>query len=310
MPVLLSDGAMHEDSTIKWLEDGGTKVIMRQYGLDVGLIPGEAKTQWHCDLCNKDIDGDVLHGHIDGVIDDGNRYYLFEHKGLGDYGFENLSREFPKGYITQCCSYIRGLQNAGFEISSALLLIKNKNNSEYRQIYIEYDNQLDIARAENEWNGNVDIFSEVVGQLVDLHKQVALARIPGTNLPTRPYDQEDWHCTYCSYFETCWSGIKTDLLSRRSGASLSRESDLGRAIKELSEARTEKAETAEKEKQAKKKIHLLLAEQGIRSGETEEYKFWISPFDKKYIDEASIPVDVLETARKSMTFQSIKIKKL
>ncbi len=310
MPVLLSDGNLHEDSTITWLEQGGTNVIMRQYGLDVAVIEGEPIDPWFCDLCNKEIAGNILHGHIDGVVDDGERYYLFEHKGLGDFGFENLDREFPKGYITQCSAYIKGLQNAGFDITSALLLVKNKNNSEYRQIYIEYDSESDIARAENEWSGLVDIFSDVLKGLVDLHQTVATSRAPGANLPDRPFDQESFQCEYCAYSATCWAGLRAEVSSRSTGNVLSRTSDLGQAIRQLADAREEKRQVAEKEKEAKRKINLLMAEQNIRSGETQDYKFWLAPFDKKYLDESAIPVDVLEVARKSMTFMSIKLKKL
>lgn len=658
MPVLLSDGNLHEDSTITWLEQGGVNVIMRQYGLDVAVIEGESTDPWFCDLCNKEITGNILHGHIDGVVDDGERYYLFEHKGLGDFGFENLDREFPKGYITQCSAYIKGLQNAGFDITSALLLVKNKNNSEYRQIYIEYDSESDIARAENEWSGLVDIFSDVLKGLVDLHQTVATSRAPGANLPDRPFDQEsfqcvtgdtmvksnegweeiqhlqvgdlvltsdgtfqkinakrsnlsnkkiyqikpynldtikatadheilvekrtkkagnnrssvrnetraEWrsvdtiikntdkyqmlyridsrvdptfslsihelnliglfiaegsitsrngydygltfslhekekdlveilrasaknvlgckihqkiitdsrnrnrymrvdihnvesvsfiekyvhgrrshlkyldekimtmpvskqihllhimnrgdgsftknretsvdiytttsrklalqvqqiylrnstiagitrnkpskngfegsresyhvnyfksdynygfiedgflkvpihsiievekeevfdisvennhnfltsagivhNCTYCAYSATCWAGLRAEVSARSTGNVLSRTSDLGQAIRQLADAREEKRQVAEKEKEAKRKINLLMAENNIKSGETQDYKFWLSPFDKKYLDESAIPVDVLEIARKSMTFMSIKLKKL
>lgn len=310
MPVLLSDGNLHEDSTITWLEQGGVNVIMRQYGLDVAVIPDEVQPDWFCDLCQKEIKGNTLHGHIDGVIDDGDRYYLFEHKGLGDYGFENLDREFPKGYITQCCSYIKGLQNAGFDVTGALLLVKNKNNSEYRQIYIEYDAISDIARVENEWSGLVDIFSEVLTGLVELHSTVARARTPGANLPDRPYDQESFYCTYCAFADTCWAGIRSEVSVRSTQVTLPRTSDLGCAIQQLADAREEKRQVAEKEKEAKRQINILMAQQNIKSGETQDYKFWLSPFDKKYLDESAIPVDVLESARKSMTFMSIKLKKL
>lgn len=310
MPVLLSDGNLHEDSTILWLEQGGTNVIMRQYGLDVAEIPDEVQENWFCNLCNKEIPGNILHGHIDGVIDDGQRYYLFEHKGLGDFGFENLDREFPKGYIIQCCAYLKGLQNAGFDITSALLLVKNKNNSEYRQIYIEYDSVSDIARVENEWSGLIDIFSNVLGELVELHRTVAIARTPGANLPDRPYDQESWHCVYCKFSDTCWAGIRSEVASRATSVSLARTSELGKAVDELATIRAEKRDNADREKEVKKKINILMARDNIKSGETPDYKFWLSPFDKKYLDESAIPVDVLDIARKSMTFMSIKLKKL
>ena len=89
-----------------------------------------------------------------------------------------------------------------------------------------------------------------------------------------------------------------------------RTSDLGCAIQQLADAREEKRQVAEKEKEAKRQINILMAQQNIKSGETQDYKFWLSPFDKKYLDESAIPVDVLESARKSMTFMSIKLKKL
>jgi hypothetical protein len=309
MPVLLSDGAFHEDATIEWLEQGEVHVIMRQYGLDVTVIPNESIEPWYCELCKKNIDGNILHGHIDGVIDDGNQYYLFEHKGLGDYGFENLDRQFPTGYITQCCAYIKGLQNAGFDMTSALLLVKNKNNSEYRQIYIEYDSISDIARAENEWSGLVDIFPNVLQELVSLHSIVAESRATGANLPNRPYDQESFQCTYCAFSDTCYAGLKSELQSASTGLVVSDSTKLGKAIQDLADARQEKADTAEKEKKAKQVIKTILAENNYRSGESDTYKFWLSPFDKNYIDESRIPYDILEQARRSMTFSSIKIRK-
>ena len=310
MVLLFDDGNVHEEATIRWLEKSPFPVTERQLGVDVGRIPDAAGPHRDCNTCLREIRADVLHGHIDGLICTDNRTYLFEHKSISDFGFQKLSDEFPVGYITQCCAYLVGLKDLGIESDSVLLVMKNKNNSEYRQIFISYDFEHDVARVQNEWNGRVECFADVVAGLINLHALVERSRFFDANLPERPYDYDDWHCKVCRYKELCWTSFPDELKLRNTGVVLRETDPVSIQVMELCELRVREAEIKASIKDVRSGLNQALAQRGLKSGMAGNYKFGISAFKSTTVDDSLIPEEILQAAKKEYVRQTITIKRI
>jgi hypothetical protein len=322
MAVLFDDGSIHEDATCRWLDESPFKVIMRQQALNVCEIPGAPTTIRKCGVCGQEVPLNVLHGHIDGVItfDDDPREVetwedpilkepiLFEHKSIGDYGFENLDKEFPIGYVQQCCAYLIGLAKLGFEgINKAILVFKNKNTSAYRQVNIIYDADRDWARVEATWNGRVEILDGCVKRLVDLHVEVEKSLLPGANLPARPYDYDHWKCQHCRFIEPCWANYAAEVKQRREKEVIAESDEIYGLIQDLYRLRAESKEKETETKEARGKLNRLLAERDIKSGVAGNLKFGLSAFTKDGIDENLIPEATRALATRAKVISYVKI---
>lgn len=220
--VLLEDGNVHEDVSCNWLDKTDYKVTDRQLGVDVGEIKGSPDPSWFCDYCLRDIPNNILHGHIDGIV---SGQYLFEHKGLNDRGMLRLDKEYPEGYVRQCSSYCRGLRNSGYDIRGAILLCKNKNNSQYKQINVEYNYDEDEAWIENAWNGRGWYLKDAVQGVLDMHGVVEEYK-DGLELPARPYDFDDWHCNFCRHNEACWKSLPDEIKNSKVPGTMLNEGDI------------------------------------------------------------------------------------
>lgn len=308
--VLLDDGSVHEDATCRWLQGSSYEVTERQLGVDVGEVPNAPNGTWYCSFCKRDIPHKILHGHIDGLVHTEQGSFLFEHKAVGEFSFDNLTAEYPLGYITQCCSYLRGLKARGFELQGAILLLKNKNTAEYRQITIRYDFDRDWASATNEWNQMTDIFRDVVKNLIDLHVLVEWSRDPSSNLPLRPYDYDSWQCRFCRFSEECWKDYADEIKLREANNVLSESDELYHWIKELKKARNEKSTNLANEKLARANVVRLMAEKNIRSGIAGNLKFYVSAFSKNSVDESLIPEEILASAKRPFLIQTVKITEM
>ncbi len=249
----------------------------------------------------------VLHGHIDGALDLDEEMFLFEHKSIGDYGFDHLDKAFPIGYVQQCCSYIVGLSKKGFVIDKALLVFKNKNTSAYRQVNITYDKDRDWARVEAAWNGRIEIFDGVVKRLVDLHATVEQSLLEGANLPPRPFDYDSFQCTYCRFIDTCWKSYADEVKLRRQKDVIAEGDELYQLIHELFRLRAESKEKETETKELRGKVNRILAERDIKSGVAGSLTFNLSAFTKDGIDENLIPEETRALATRARVITYVKI---
>ena len=150
------------------------------------------------------IDGQVMDGEIDGLIQDPlGKTRLLEIKSINHFGFERLDGEPLDDHRRQANLYLHGLRKAGFEIDEALILYKNKNTAAMKEFIITYDEKLaeyDIDKFENvaEWAKSADT-------------------------PARPYDIDDWHCSYCRHQKLCWSTYAEEVRSFSEDVALSEE---------------------------------------------------------------------------------------
>jgi hypothetical protein len=306
MAIIFDDGNVHEDATVRWLSETGFVVSDRQLGVDVFEISDSSIDSWHCDSCNREIDGGIIHGHIDGLIHS-DRTFLFEHKSMNDRAFNRLNEELPLGYISQCCSYIYGLSRDGINIDEALLLCKNKDNAEYRQLYLTYDVENDMCRVVREWNGFTEFVDKPVKKVIELHQLVDACLDFEGNLPKRPYTLDDWHCGFCRYKEICWDGYSQEIGALDVDQVIPHSDILATKITRLSQLKAEKRRIESEMKSIRPEIIKGLEDRGIKSGVAGDVSFGIRVSKRSYVDKKLLPEDLKVAATRSFVIQSLSI---
>jgi hypothetical protein len=174
-----------------------------------------------CPACNQLIPINIMHGHIDGILTDLQLTdRMYEHKALSSYGFERIwNKEWPLDYFTQSAWYFKGLSAIIPEITEGLLVVKNKNTSQYLDILWRYDLESDIfyvLEMEHSGEGKIHGTEDVDGEkyiikFPDMLKssyekfEAVHEAIQAKKLPRRPYAfGTQFPCGYCSWEETCW----------------------------------------------------------------------------------------------------------
>lgn len=302
--VLLADGNMHEDSTVEWLAKSSYPVTDRQLGVNIGIVRGVSDEPFPCESCMEMIPGNVLHGHIDGLIRKGN-VHLFEHKGLNERGFEKLAHEPNKDYVQQCSCYIHGLRQQGIDIKSAILLIKNKANSAYRQVFIEYED--DQAKITNEWNGRVFFVDNPVADTLQVFETVERHRAAGT-LPERPFDYDDWNCRYCGFRNQCWSGLVESIKAREEIDRISDNDFLAVDVSRYFELKQLSSQMEVEIKDLRSSIMREMTARNIKSGKAGGLKFSVSARNAESLDKERIPEEVKRKAMRSYVMRTVSVK--
>ena len=253
----------------------------------------------------------MLHGHIDGLILTDDVSLLFEHKGLGQFAYDNLNNEAPVGYIGQCCCYMVGLGNADIDIDQAVLIVKNKNTSEYRQINVCYDKDTDQAVVYNTWNGQSTYHYDVVKSVIDLHAVVEEYRNKGEDdFPDRPYESTDWHCRFCRYSVECWANYIEEFDSYKVEEKVSENDELYELITKLDAVKANERELKSQAKDLRALVFSRISELEIKSGICGNVKFSLRSFNKKTVDNSLIPESVLENATRFQPIQTITTKRM
>jgi len=234
----MDDSSFHEELTIDRLRDSAFKIHSRQMGISIeGMFPSLLGDK-HCRECSENskvemkVQRSCLHGHIDGIItnlmlED----LLFEHKAINHFTWQKYWKgdEMPLDYITQCAIYLRGLHFVIPDIRRGVLLLKNKNTSQYIEYILEYDFDKDIIsivemvssigderkypdfKIENIVHNAVAKFNQVLKYINDKH------------LPKREYDLDDWRCEYCGWQNTCWADYQKEFGEMTKGVELSQD---------------------------------------------------------------------------------------
>lgn len=304
--IIFDDGNVHEEATVRWLSETGFPVSDRQLGLDIHTIANSSIPDWFCESCNINISGGTIHGHIDGLIH-AERTFLFEHKSNNSRSFNRLSEELPLGYISQCCSYISGLSKQGIDIEEALLVCKNKDNGEYRQLYISYDHEEDFCRVVREWNGMTEFVDKPVSKVVELHELVDACMSFEGNLPKRPYTLDDWHCGFCRYKETCWSGYAEEVKAMDSEQLIGPSDDLSQKIQRTSRLKSDRKKIEAELKEIRNEILKELDDRGIKSGIAGDVSFGIKVTKRSYVDKKLLPEEMKLAATRSFMIQSLSV---
>lgn len=215
-------------------------------------------------------------GHIDGVLTDVLlQDYHYEHKALNHFSFVRYwsGDDYPLDYITQTCLYNDGLRLHNPEITTSVLLIKNKNTAQYIDYKIFYDAEKDAANILEVCHSNGEkkigtplyVMENVIKGACNKFDAVAY-HVDQQTIPDRQYNLGDWRCDFCLWSLTCWKDYEKDYAKLSEDAKIEGDvADLCRLY--LQVAITEKEAAAHKE-ELRNKVIRLLQEQGVKKGKT------------------------------------------
>jgi len=199
MIMVFDDGKWHEELTNDWIRKTAFKLHSEQMELDCAP---PMKT-----------------GHIDGLLTDMEGMdTLLEEKSMNHFSFQRWwdGKEYPEDYFTQVAIYAESIQRTlNPELKKALLLIKNKNTSQYMEYLCDYDEPNDVLLVINRTNSNGiteqmnKSYPDIVSNAIIKFNQVE-NYIKKKKLPERQYYKDDWHCDYCSWCDTCWQGYEEE----------------------------------------------------------------------------------------------------
>ena len=195
--IVFDDSSWHEELTAEWLRksalllsDSQMKVKADFYGLTLG-------------------------GSIDGILTDimGGKW-LYEHKAINHVTWERFAfkGEIPYDYFCQASIYLDAVRrDADDELKGGILLIKNKNTSQYMEFIFDYDSKEDICLIKTRLNSVESETEELNIEVKGIVKQAILKfnRVERNRkkkeLPKRDYElDDDWQCSYCPFSDTCW----------------------------------------------------------------------------------------------------------
>lgn len=203
--TVLDDSSWHEQLIKDWIRKSAYQIHSEQMKVICGHVNGK----------------NVI-GHIDGIVTDmlGNDS-LLEIKAISHFGFQDVwNGALPLDYIIQTCLYLRGLKEINPEICKGLLFMKNKNQSQYLEILIQYDlveadvalvSEMILSTGERkEINITLD---RVTFSAIEKFEEIEKFR-QKKRLHDRQYKRENWHCNYCQYGELCWENWEEEFEDR------------------------------------------------------------------------------------------------
>lgn len=201
--LTIDDSSFHEDLTFDWVRQSAFTVHSEQ--MEVSLPPP------------------MNVGHIDAVItNEANEDVLVEHKAYNHFTFNRIADgELPLDNLTQIALYSYGIQkHLNPKCQYALLLCKNKNTAQYVDYFMRYHlgrDQLEIIESCNN-AGEIKAIDRKIDLIVldAVEKFVEVERLAEKmTLPRRPYDYDDWQCSYCPYQDACWQGYEQEFAELR-----------------------------------------------------------------------------------------------
>lgn len=292
--MVLDDSSWHAYLVIDWLNKSAFRVHSQEM----------------------EVETDGLKGHIDGVVTDmlGNDR-LLELKALNHFSFERYYKgSWPLDYITQTSIYIKGLQKVIPDISEGILLIKNKNTSQFLEMLIRYDKGTDTSTILEVSHSNGDkksgellVIPDIIKTAMAKFEMVDIYAKSGT-FPERPFEiGTTFPCGYCGHEDTCWKDYEKEYEALSTSAELSEEwitkakyyLELGMHIKEMEK---ERDGIKNEIKSALKKVNASKATVG-------EYIIHNQLQESSSLNKELIPIDILKKATKKGFKEVLSIRK-
>lgn len=223
MMMVFDDSSWHEELTNDWIRKTTYKLHSTQMPVNCIMLDFvDSELKRYCKICKKEIHANILHGHIDGIITDLDFVdILFDHKAINHFTFQRFweGKETPDDYFSQLAVYISGLQKtANPNLKKLLLLIKNKNTSQYMEYQCEYEDfKTDTLIVTRRLNSNGESeemnleYNNIVKNAVDKFRVVD-DYINKKTLPKRQYYKDSWRCNYCQFPKRCWEGYVEEQL--------------------------------------------------------------------------------------------------
>lgn len=302
MELVLGDSSWAEHLTNDWIRKSVYRLHSEQMGIDCLTVDGVTLPPWRCEVCHKHscftrhsaadmpiedcsfclYPGDLVHGHIDGILQDLEGYErVYEHKAINHFAFNRYwDGELPIGYITQPCFYLIGLKKLLVELKEILLLIKCKNTSQYLDYLIEYDQERDVAlvkEVEHSGYGKKILGIELPGLVVSAVENWKRTErfyqeskeLGKAVLPLRPFDHDSWQCSYCEYSEICWSGYEAEFQELATGVEF--DYDFAGMCRDERQLAAEETVVKTKREEIRTTIKKWLHQMDTRSGRAGEY---------------------------------------
>lgn len=324
--LTIDDSRWHEELTADWLRKTAYQIHSEQMGVNVAvdnLLPDKNKwiDPWHCNICDRDIPENTLHGHIDGILTDILQTdYLYEHKGINRFAFERYWKgEFPLDYIVQSGGiYNRGLRYLIPSLRKTILLVKCKDTARYLEFIIAYDYDSDTASVEemtlssgnkrfNKDGSPLLIVPNIVGDAVKKFHEVYL-HVKNKTLPERPFEiGTEFPCNYCSWQETCWSGYEKEYQILSEDAVL--EGEVETLAKYYLETNMHITEMEKEKEKLKDQIKKIMKNAGARKGRAGIYIIQNQLRKSSRLDKELIPENILKKATKECFTETLLIRR-
>lgn len=294
---VFNDGHFHEDLTFDWIRKTTFQVHSEQ--MPVNCLPPMTKGKIDC------IVTDLL--GVDRLI---------EHKGLNHFTFQRYwnTDVLPLDNLTQTAIYMEATQRElNPDLKEGILLIKNKNTSQYMEFLVEYNRAQDYLHLISKTHSTgetekIDVsLPEIVTGACKKFNDV-LDYIKRKTLPKRQYDYDHWRCEYCQYNQVCWEGYEQEFNELKTDAMLPNEvADMLRYYKELG---AQKKDISDEYDTLRDKVKAFMKDGGFRAGRAGEYFCELKLIKGSKIEKEKIPPGILECVSKPYFQERINIRKL
>jgi hypothetical protein len=299
--VVLDDSSWHEELTADWLRKSTFQLHSQQMVVECGRVPFNGYIH-------------VMKGHIDGILTDlGGVDRLWEHKAINHFAFQRYcNEEYPLDYLTQCILYLIGLQKVQPEINEGILLLKNKNTSQYLEFLLSYDSGNDILVVKEVISSNGkrregEMFLNLNRNALVRFEEIEKHRIKRT-LPERQFDLGNWHCDYCPYGEICWENYEQEFAQFAQGIELDPEtSEMVRQYREVS---LQMKEIEKRQDELKGSIKRCLKKAQVSKGKAGELLVSLTLQKRSDIDNNLIPPEILQAAKKDQLIEILTVKEI
>lgn len=267
MFFVFDDGSLHHQAVVKHLEEAGIQITMKE-------APIRDKER-------------NISGKLDALIKLNSHYYVLEIKSINRYGFDEVLRTGPhEEHVLQLQLYLYYVQNL-FKIDArqGIILYKNKDTSKFMDFPIDYD-------------------KSYVNKFFD-QMQVIEKHLKDNTLPERPYQRDDWHCSYCDYKMVCWRGVPQEKPVEIT------DEDLVQLLGELVFAKDQRKEFEEKEGLLTERIKQTLKERGFSQGTIGSYLVKLEEMSMKRLNQKKLAEalgDKLDEFYEEKTYPKLTIK--
>lgn len=297
--AILDDSAWHEELTLDILRKSSFKLHSEQMAVECGRVTHRGAPF-------------TIKGKIDGILTDlAGVDRLLEHKAINHFTFEKYSSEaFPMDYLTQMAFYFVGLSKVQPEIHEGVLLIKNKNTSQYLEFFIDYDIPKDLLKVvevirSDGMRREGGEFQGLYRQAISRFEEVERHRREKT-LPPRQYEPGDWQCGYCSFEEKCDADYEKEVASL-SGKDVELR-EIETIVKRYLDLSALKKETDKSLEGLKEEIKGAMKLVGTRKGNVNGYAVSLSLQKRHTLDKSLIPFEILKEAQKESLVEVLMVK--
>lgn len=320
--LTMDDSTWHETLSIDWINKSAYRLHSNQMGIDCLELKSQfLDKEWYCKACKRTIPRHMLHGHIDGILQEPEELeHLFEHKAINHFTFQAYESGdlIPYDYVAQVVIYYVGLKKIlQKDLSFSILFVKNKNTAQYMEFHIEYDEQTDIAKIESyrvEYNNDgfpqIKFIKESFMEKViagTIEKYLLIDKYVNENtLPKRQYGIDSWRCEYCGWNEYCWKDYGKEMEERKESIKVDDEifGDI-----QIYYAIDKEMKSNEKQlKVLKQKIKLYLINENAKYGLAGDCTAILSTKTKKSLNKDLISAEIIEQATVKTTYEELKIR--